>query len=426
MLRHHHQGSGTLAVLLVMLLAATVMLLLLSRALVFEQRAAALQWRATLAFEAAEAGRHWALAGLNHDHGVDDSCSAATTGARPSLRERLLEHDPAAAGWRPTGVQPACTLRADAAAGASLACTCPAGGAAAAPALADAAAAGASSAVQPAAFSVALQAGPVAGSLLLRTRGCVGLRCDDGADAQAVVQVGLALVRGAPGHTSAAVVAAGPVTLAGAVSIVNSHAAAGGLAVDSGGALSAESGVRLLGPPGSSGAATPPVIAANPRWAGLTGDSFFRAHFGQARTRHASLPTLTRLACPCDAAAVDAALARGARALLLDGDLDASSAGTTPWGSATRPVLLIVDGAARVSGALQLTGLLHARSLAWNHLDAATTNQPGLLRGALLSEGAVVLNGAITVVHDPQVLTRAAHAAAVYAPVPGSWRDFGD
>jgi Tfp pilus assembly protein PilX len=416
-------GSGTLAVLLVMLLAATIMLLMLNRALIFEQRAAALQWRAALAFEAAEAGRHWAIAWLNHDQGVDAACAAVTAGPTPSLRERLLERDAASQGWRPTGLQPACALLPDPGTGATLRCSCPASGTATPPAQASAVGASASSAVQPTSFSVTLQAGPTAGSLMLGTRGCVGARCDDGADAQAVVQIGLASLRAAPERSSATIVAGGPVTLAGSVAIVNSHAGTGGLAVDSGAAISVGSTVRLLGPPGGTLADVPPVIAANPRWAGLGGDAFFSAHFGLARGRHASLPSLSRLSCPCDNTRVDAALARGARALLLDGDLDATAA---TWGSAARPVLIVVNGAARLSGALQLNGLLHVRSLAWSHLDAAAANQPGVLRGALLSEGAVDLNGAIAVVHDPEVLARAAQAAAVYVPVPGSWRDFTD
>ena len=67
-------GSGTLALLLIMLLGCTLMLLHLNRALLVEQRAAALQWRSTLAFEAAEAGQAWAVAQLNHDQGIDDNC----------------------------------------------------------------------------------------------------------------------------------------------------------------------------------------------------------------------------------------------------------------------------------------------------------------------------------------------------------------
>jgi hypothetical protein len=420
---HPSRGSGTLALLLVMLLASTMMLLYLNRALIFEQRAAALQWRATQAFEAAEAGRHWALALLNHDRAIDASCapvSIGNAGGMPrSLRERLLDRDASSNGWRPSAMQPACALGTDT----SLACACPAGAAARPPLP--------SGSVEAAVFSVVLRAGPQAGGYLLETHGCVGIRasqqtaCDDPshADAHALVRVALATLPGAPAGTSATLVAAGGVTLAGAVSVINSNAEHGGLAVDSGGAVQTDAAVRLLGPPGSANGAFAPIITGNPRWAGGSADAVFSAHFGNSRSRHASLPSLTRPDCSagCNAAVVDTALAGGARALWIAGDLDASAAAVS-WGSAERPILLIVQGRITLSGPAQLHGLLYTRELVWTNLDSAA----GLLRGAVVSESSVALNGAMTLRYDAEILARSAQAGAVYAAVPGSWRDFAD
>jgi Tfp pilus assembly protein PilX len=434
-------GSGTLALLLVMLLGCTLMLLHLNRALLVEQRAAALQWRSTLAFEAAEAGRAWAVAQLNHDQGIDDNCrpytAATSASAAPSLRERLLTRDGSTGQWRPTALQPACALGTDG----SLGCSC-------------AASTGATTITRPAlpggstaasSYVLSLRPGPRTGTFLLESRGCVGAgnsgagNCDDPAraDAQAVVRTGLGTLSLAPVSPGATLVARGPVSLSGAVTLVHAQAESGGLAVDSGGTLTLDGTARLLGPPGSGAAGAPAgvstgaattastglALSSNPRWATLTADGFFASHFGLRRARVASLPGLTRLDCtrPCGAASVDAALAGGARTLWLDGSLDAS-ASTVRWGSAGRPLLLVVSGRSSLSGASQLHGLLYTGELVWTNVDAA----PGSLSGAVVSEGAVSLNGALMLSHDGETLARTAQAAAVLAPVPGSWRDFTD
>ncbi|MEY4750438.1 MAG: hypothetical protein RIQ60_2652 [Pseudomonadota bacterium] len=419
-------GGGTLALLLVMLLGATLMLLYLNRTLIAEQRAAALQWRSTVAFEAAEAGRQWAMALLNHDQGVDESCrpvtAATAASAAPSLRERLIERDVAGRVWRPSALQPTCTLGLDG----SLACSCAVGVNNAWPSLPG-------SVVAASGYRVSLRPGPRTGSYVVESLGCVGNgdggagRCDDPArsDAQALVRSSLATLSITPALASATVVARGAVNLSGAVTIINVDAASGGLAIDSGAALNLDAQSHLVGPPGSgaTGAQSGPALSVNPRWSSRSADSFFASHFALRRARLAGLPSFTRLDCtsPCNAARVDAALAAGARALWLDGSLDAS-AGPVAWGSAERPLLLLVSGSTRLSGASRLRGLLYTSDLFWTNLDAI----PGELQGAVIAEGVVTLSGTLALAFDAEIQVRASDAAAVLAPVPGSWRDFGD
>jgi Tfp pilus assembly protein PilX len=404
--------------LLVMLLGVTLMLLYLNRALMFEQRSAALLWREALAFEAAEAGRNWALAYLNHDRSIDAAChpTASSGGTWSSLRERLLARDASSGLWLPTTIQAGCALGGDNA----WACTCPLAGSAH-PAMPTGTA-------QISSFSVSLRTGDRPGSLVLESRGCVGVgsTCDDThrGDAQALVRIGLATVRAALVAPAATLVAGGSVTLAGPVSLVNAEAAQGGLAVDSGGSIGADAQVQLIGPSGSPGSMT--TVANDPRWTGSTGsqmsgDEFFAAQFGLSRMRYRDLPSLTRLACNgvCDASSVDTALAAGARALWIDGGLSISA---VQWGSVNRPILLIVDGPLTVQGPARLHAQIYTRSVTWSNSDA----NPGTLRGALVSEGNAVLTGQIAVAYDATMLAKVAQAGALYAQVPGSWRDFND
>lgn len=412
------RGSGTLPLLLIMLLGVTLMLLYLNRALMFEQRSAALLWREALAFEAAEAGRNWVLVNLNLDRSVDAACrpSSNTGTPGPSLRDRLLARDTSSGLWLATTTQAGCALGGDN----TWACTCPLAGVAQ-PALPTGVA-------QSSRFSVSLRNGTRPGSLVLESRGCVGTgsNCDDAhrGDAQALVRITLAAVHAAPETPAATLVTAGSVALAGPVSLINAEAGQGGLAVDAGGSITMDAQVQLLGPPGGSG--SQPMVASDPQWLGpgataMGADAFFAAHFGLTRSRYRELPSLTRLTCNgvCDATSIDSALTGGSRAFWLDGGL---TVGAVQWGSASRPILLIVDGPLTIQGPARLHALVYSRSLAWSNTDA----NPGTLRGALVSEASASINGQIAMVYDASLLAKVAQAGAFYAQVPGSWRDFGD
>ncbi|MEY8875122.1 MAG: pilus assembly PilX N-terminal domain-containing protein, partial [Leptothrix sp. (in: b-proteobacteria)] len=109
------RGTGTLALLLILLLGAALMLLYANRALLFEQRSAANQARATQAFEAAEAGREWLITQLNQRGESDLACvpvpqaGAATT--NQSFRARYLAIDPASGRIDPVAAaEPGCAL----------------------------------------------------------------------------------------------------------------------------------------------------------------------------------------------------------------------------------------------------------------------------------------------------------------------------
>ena len=413
-LRAAQTGSGTLPVLLILLLALALMQFYSQRSLIFEQRAVANQVRAAWASEAAEAGLAWTLAQLNRSGSVDASCTPLTLSPAngSSLRERLLGTDADSGALRVAAAGAACVLDG------GWRCHCPASGAASLAAPADT--------LNHPAFSVQLQEGPAGaahnGLVRLVITGCshLGLGCGGSApvDARSEIRSLLAPYGQLLRAPAAAITALGAVDIGAGVSLVNGDAGNGGLTVQSATTITADPASRLLGPPGRPGAAT---LVANEPALGVDSDTLWRRHFGVGASSLRDLPTTHRVPCPlagCGAAEVQAALDAGHRSLWLDGDLRLAT--PVRWGDAERGVLLLVDGAVQLQGPLEIDALLVARSLDWQAGAAGVAR----LRGALISLGAVGLQGNAEIVHDRSVLDRLRHAVGVYAMVPGSWQDF--
>ncbi|MCK6425832.1 MAG: hypothetical protein L6Q75_12145 [Burkholderiaceae bacterium] len=412
--RRAEAGGSMLALLLVLLAGLALALLYSHRALIFEQRSAALQLRSALALHAAEAGRDWLLVRLNHPGPLDAGCEpvAPTPGSTPtSLRERWLDLDPATGELRAAAVRPACVHD-----GQGWQCLCPAAGAAV------------SSAPDPAtspgdrpAFALSLAPGPRPGSLRLSVTGCSSVGRDCGGDAAPDARVTLRQLLqplGALLHLpGAALQAGGRVTVEDGVTLQHEDPAGGGLVLQAGAAVTLDPRTRLLGPPGRPAAQT--WVAQDPSLAG-SADAQLRRLFGLAADTVAGLPGWQRLDCRsgCDGTAVEAALAQGRRSLWLDGDLQLT--GPAQWGDAQRPLLLRVRGQARLAGALQLHGLLIADAIDWQASAGASAG----LQGAAISLGDARLAGPLWLRHDRSVLLRLRDLPGLYLPVPGSWQDF--
>ena len=92
-------GVATLVVTMTLFFAMLLVAVFANRNLVFEQRGSANQYRATQAFEAAEAGLEWAQAQLNNVQRLGADCRASTDAAAATFRDRYLHTAPAAAGF---------------------------------------------------------------------------------------------------------------------------------------------------------------------------------------------------------------------------------------------------------------------------------------------------------------------------------------
>lgn len=408
--------------LLILLLAAALVLLYANRALIFEQRSAANQWRSTQAFEAAEAGRNWVIAQLNGAAPIDSACQptapADPQAADQRFRQRYLAVDPETGQISPAvDATPGCAADADG----RWQCRCPSSGSASLSTGSDA---------ETPSFGLRMASGPKPGTLRVTVTGCshIGLGCGGSAaaDASAQIQFLLASLSVLARPPAATLSAGAAITLQSGVSVVNADPAGGGTTLLAGGTPQWAADVRLIGPPGSPGGSDT-TLGGDAQFldaggAPLSDERQFALVFTLSRSRWRELPGVQTLNCQggCSSAEVDRALASGARLLWIAGSLQVNA--SPNWGRASAPLLLIVDGHAEINGALQFAGLLHARSLSWNNPGGAV----GTLRGALVTTGNLQASGQLQLLRDADVLARLARTEAVYLPVPGSWRDFTD
>ena len=420
-IQHRERGAAALIVTMLLFFAMVLVAVFVNRNLVFEQRTSANQYRATQAFEAAEAGLEWALAQLNGTGAIGDDClpTSASSGGT-SFRARHLRADVARATFTPltwlnagapTPLQPSCVRGAT-----GWSCSCPAQGA---PVLT------APSGAAPApAFMLQFQAGPKPGTVRVVSTGCTRLAgacapaAGTNADAVARVQVDLGLLAGVRTAPVATLTARGAVNAGSAAPGLHNTDPATGIAVLAGGAINAMQ-ARVTAPAGSSLGAS--LAGHDTALAALSAERFFGSYFGLDKASWRAQPTVAQVDCrsPC-AAALQAAVAGAAGPAMVWVEGDLALAGPLTLGTAQAPVLIVVNGAARLDGGVALNGLLYATALS----STGAAGQGAVLRGAAITESDYTGDGATEFVYDPQVLAALKGAAGSFARVSGSWRDF--
>jgi len=419
------RGLATLVVTLLLFLAMLLAALFVNRHLLFEQRSATHQYRASQAFEAAEAGLEWALAQLNNPIRIGADCldaSAAMSGTSAhAFRHRYLRTDtrsahitPAtwAAGTGPHPLRPIC-VRGDA----GWACSCPSDTAPTLPGIA-------STSTAPA-FSIEFVAAARPGVVRIVSHGCTQPAgdCASGAtpEASARVEAAVALVPALRTPPAAALTTRGAVVTSAALGVHNADPETG-IAIDAGGAVTAPA-VRLTTPAGAS--LDDAIVANDATLATTPGTQLFAQLFGIGKTHWKSQPGVTRIDCSTGAAdgcatALQRALAATDTPPLvwIDGDLALS--GPLTIASAERPAIVVATGAIRLSGDIRFHGVLYGAASSWDRTSAAGA----LLRGALISESDHGGDGTPALVYDRELLATLRQAAGSFVRVGGSWRDF--
>ena len=426
------RGAAALVVTMLLFFAMVLVAVFVNRNLVFEQRSSANQYRSTQAFEAAEAGLEWAQAQLNHSARLGADCrpvaNPAAAPAATTFRARYLSYGRATSAFTPltwnnagtlTALQPSC-VRTDS----GWACSCPADGA---PVLA--APAGNSPAP---AFSLQFAAGAKPGIVRVIATGCTRLAgaCVPGAgtstDATARVQIDLALIGGLRTPPAAAITLRGAFDADTAALGVHNPDPESAVAIHAGGSVAA--GQARLGTAAGSwqagaaaGALAGVLAGRDSALASLTPDQFFASFFGLDKAGWKQQPSVARLDCRagCSAALVAAVEASGDNAMAwVEGDLDL--AGPMTLGSSQHPVLIVVNGALRLDGAVLLHGLIYSRTMRWDH----TAGSGAALRGAAISEGDYQGDGAPELFRDAPTLALLKGNSGSFVRVSGSWRDF--
>ncbi|MBS0444347.1 MAG: hypothetical protein JSR59_00210 [Proteobacteria bacterium] len=404
-------GAAALVVTLLLFFAMVLGVLFVNRNLIFEQRASANQYRATQAFEAAEAGLEWALAALNADEAIGSDCRASGDPKSGSFRDRYLlaQHGAfvpvTAAG---AALRPSCVRGDD-----GWSCSCPDHGAPTLTRPADD--------VTAPAFTLQFAAGPKPGTVRAIATGCSRLAapCLGGpagtSDAGASHEVLLGLLPGLRTPPAAALTVRGSVGAGLAALGVHNADPATALAIDAGGAIDAAA-LRITAPAGGSIAAS--LAPADTALAARTPADLFTGTFGLPPERWQVQPGVRRIRCdqqPCNAlVSGDAAQ----RLTWIDGD--ARLSGPLTLGSPSRPVILVASGSLELTGDVVIHGLVYAGALTWND----TSGRGALLRGAAISSGDYQGNGTPDIVRDAAILAALHDASGGFARIAGSWRDF--
>lgn len=424
----HQRGLAALIVTMLLFLAMVLAALFVNRNLLFEQRSATNQYRASQASEAAEAGLEWALAQLNNPRQLGTDCleaspTPAASAATTAFRARHLRIDPRSGKITPAtwtsgttvqALRPTCVRSA-----AGWDCSCPSHAAPTLPPIAGTATAPV--------FSIEFVAADRPGVVRIVSTGCTrstgACPTDVGAtlEANARVEAAVALVPALRTRPTAPLTARGGVTTSAALSVHNPDPDSG-IAIDAGGPIAAPA-ARLTAPAGASLASA--LVANDAALAATPPALLFAQLFGIGKTHWKSQPGVTRIDCTaeaasgCSSALLHAVGKAGTPPLVwIDGDL--ALTGPLAIGSPERPVVVAAGGAARLSGDVRFHGVLYASSLSWNGTSAAGA----LLRGALISESGYDGDGTPTLLYDRPLLASLRYASGSFVRVGGSWRDF--
>lgn len=409
------RGLASLGVTIMMLFGMTLVLAFINRGLIFEQRTSSNQYRATKAYEMAEAGVDWALAQINYLGPISATCS--TTGTLgTTFRGRYFTSD-ATGNITPrtygtgTRLQAGCIRTAS-----GLQCSCPSSSAISFP----------SGALGPV-FAVEFQA--VAGQpniVEVISRGCTAAdsRCIAGAtgtaDATSTVRVLAGAIQVIGRAPQAPLTARTSVSLGAGTgfTITNTFPDSGGVTINSGTnyITNPSSSINLVTVPGTPISAS--VYSNDSTLANKTADQMFQTYFGMTKDDYKALPTVTVVDCSttCGRADFENALTKGTN-LWINGNLDITANAT--YGSVSNPLTIVVNGEAALRGGILINGIIYATAQNW---DDGGTGAAGV-NGALIAENAFGAVGSLTVAYDPNIFLPPPFNNGLFARVPGSWRD---
>ena len=455
LIRKRQRGAATLVVVMVLFFIISLVAAYTSRNLIFEQRTSANQYRSTQALEAAEAGLEWALTLLNFGR-INAACTPSTSITDTSFRQRYLNIDsntgtvlarsitPAPTPPISAELTPQCVFDAVASTPAWN-CSCPVNGA---PVLSPPSST--VTAVSPA-FRVrfvridAASALPPAqpGVVRVEVVGCTRLDNDclnftgqgQTNEGRVVVSSLVALSGNMASAPVAALTARGAVALlsGGALSVFNGASGSLGLTVQSGGNIEFP-GIVLRTTAGTpvdtSFVQNDPALNLLADAAPYTvGDRMFASVFSMFpepfRQQQAAIQK-TCGASGCSTGFVGTAgdlrnliALNPGRPLWIAGSLTVDTPGDI--GSATEPVLLVVNGDVQFTTAgVTIHGLVFVRKASgW------ATGGSGQFSGAVVSESGVGVGaGNLSISYSGSVLNALRGNTGTFVRVPSSWRDF--
>jgi len=439
--RRHQGGAASLFVALILLLGGTIIAFFANRGFIFEQRTSANQYRATKAFELAEAGTEWAMGKLNEGLTLS-SASSCVPGASAfgSFRDRYATPTAGSASAPPglvpplppaTAGVPGCRISAAGVAS----CDCPA----------DNTVAPVNLATNPeeGRFGVRILAGADPSTVEIIARGCSNGTdaCDPSAastaDATAVVRILAKVVPAVPSGPAAALTTGSATVTGGNMYVINNNQTSNGITIHAGTTVNLDGSTQVYSLPG-----TPPrasILDNDPSLADLTNaseDAFFANYFGQTLTNYRDVdpdvirlgPSVTDVANRCSSAQqcgdrVLAIIAAGAQSPRFFVYGDVSFNGGT-LGADGNAIILVTDGNAELRGGVTAYGLFYAATATAVENWQWTGSGGATIYGAFISRGQFNNgSGDMRLIYDPSLWGAAAPPVGRLVRVPGSWRD---
>lgn len=414
------RGAAALIMVMVLFFIISMVAAYASRNLIFEQKTSANQYRATQAFEAAEAGLEWALAMLNGGR-IDADCAASNDVANGSFRVRYLDIDADTGHYTPrswdnagiveTSHWPSC-VRTDT----GWSCSCP-------QSVAPNLVAPTGSGVYPA-FRVRFEPVGQPGAVRIESVGCTRLveSClaagqGTAGEAAARVSVVVALNSALATPPTAALTARGEVDAAS--HLHNTDRTTGGITANAGGSVTL-SPAQLTTVPGTPAESS--IVESDASLAALTAEQMFTSTFRSAKLAYkqqAAAIVLNDCATACSAKLAEAVQRHPGRVLWVEGDMTLES--DVVLGSADEPVLIVATGNINLDAAsAQIFGLLYSQAADWSNAGAGTVT----VQGAAVAEGNFFGAGTPAIRYDAEILKRLKQGTGTMVRVPGSWRDF--
>ncbi|HEY0821073.1 MAG TPA: hypothetical protein VGD46_19965 [Rhizobacter sp.] len=376
------RGAAALPITLVLSFAVLLAVAFANRSVLLQVRTSVHQLHSAQAHEAAQAGLAWTLAQLNQVAPIGDDCQPSNEDGASTLHQRAqLGPLQASCVAEPLGWS----------------CICPASGATLPAPDAEAAS-----------FQASLTPDPVQPE---RWQLAVTGR-NRGSDRPIRLQMSLGRLPGLDTLPSAALAVRGSVSFSAEATLTHTDPASGGVTLHSGGAAEGPL-LRVLSTPGTPSRAS--ILRHDAALASLSAPGLHASVFRMDAATWRDQPGVARVSChqPCDEALV--AAARQHTRIALDGGLRLAT--PLALGTPARPLLLVVDGPVDVAAAATLHGFVYARHPQW------TTSAGLTVRGAVIAEHDLRVDGPLHLHHDAAVLQALQQRSGTYAPVSASWRD---
>ncbi len=412
------RGIAATTAALLLFLAMGIIVAFTNRSLVFEQRTSANQYRYTKAFEAAEAGIEWALAGINEKDALslNTSCTDPVPTTPSSFRGTYVAVNSSTGVVTTNNLSPVCVISSS-----GLKCTCPTAASTAKPAFA-----GPAFRVE---FFNTDESGATltAGVIRLVAHGCTSAdgACDPtGAgspDGYARIRVLLGVLPALGTAPAATITAKTNVTWSGtgaALGVVNTDPSTNGITINAGGTIDEEK-ARITTIPGSPPSSS--IIENDPSLSAISTDSMFATFFGMTKDQFQGLAKSVTCPSNCTSTLESAVNSFGPNEtpiIWVTNDMDIS--GNVALGTTANPVILVVNGNIHLNGTMDVIGMVYAASTTWDNTGGGSA----FLRGAAVSEGSFTGNGTPDFFFDADVLKKLTRVPGAFSKIPGSWKDF--